>query len=150
VGRPGFDASSPAPLARPRRTSRGGPPLVGREGELARLEAELGRSRAGELRCILLLGEPGVGKTRLAVDERGAPVPAGVRSAKVYLTHLFNPVLPLIRYERTDEVTVLDGRCPCGCAHRMAPAPPRHARVAPRRARSTPRVGAQTEGGRAG
>jgi phenylacetate-coenzyme A ligase PaaK-like adenylate-forming protein len=27
-----------------------------------------------------------------------------VRSAKVYLTNLYNPALPLIRYEITDEV----------------------------------------------
>jgi phenylacetate-coenzyme A ligase PaaK-like adenylate-forming protein len=70
-----------------------------------------GQGPAMHLNEDLLVVEP--------VDERGAPVPAGVRSAKVYLTHLFNPVLPLIRYELTDEVTVLDGRCPCGCAHRM-------------------------------
>ena len=43
------------------------------------------------------------------VDERGDPVPAGVRSHKIYLTNLFNPLMPLIRYEITDEIT-LDGR----------------------------------------
>lgn len=52
------------------------------------------------------------------VDARGEPVPAGMRSAKVYLTNLCNPILPLIRYEITDEVTLLDGPCPCGSAHR--------------------------------
>ena len=52
------------------------------------------------------------------VDVHGDPVPAGVRSAKVYLTNLCNPILPLIRYEITDEVTPLDGPCPCGSAHR--------------------------------
>jgi phenylacetate-coenzyme A ligase PaaK-like adenylate-forming protein len=52
------------------------------------------------------------------VDVHGRPVPAGVRSAKVYLTNLCNPILPLIRYEITDEVTQLDGPCPCGSAHR--------------------------------
>ena len=52
------------------------------------------------------------------VDEHGAPVPAGVRAAKVYLTTLCNPVQPLIRYELTDEVTMLAEPCPCGSAYR--------------------------------
>lgn len=51
-------------------------------------------------------------------DLAGRPVAPGGRSAKVYLTNLFNFALPLIRYEITDEVTVLPGRCPCGSAHR--------------------------------
>ena len=54
------------------------------------------------------------------VDERGAPVAAGVRSAKVLVTPLFNPTpLPLLRYEITDEITLLDECCPCGSAHRL-------------------------------
>lgn len=52
------------------------------------------------------------------VDAGGNPVPAGTRSAKIYLTNLYNPVLPLIRYEITDEVTPLDDLCPCGSAWR--------------------------------
>jgi phenylacetate-coenzyme A ligase PaaK-like adenylate-forming protein len=52
------------------------------------------------------------------VDEEGNPVPPGVASAKVYLTNLYNPALPLIRYEITDEVTLLEEPCPCGSAHR--------------------------------
>jgi phenylacetate-coenzyme A ligase PaaK-like adenylate-forming protein len=31
---------------------------------------------------------------------------------------LLNPTLPLIRYEITDQVTVLEGACGCGSAHR--------------------------------
>lgn len=50
------------------------------------------------------------------VDASGNPVPPGVRSAKVYLTNLINPLLPLIRYEIDDEVTVLAEPCPCGSA----------------------------------
>lgn len=53
-----------------------------------------------------------------AVDEDGRPVQPGERSAKVYLTNLFNRALPLIRYEITDEVTILPEPCPCGSAHR--------------------------------
>ena len=52
------------------------------------------------------------------VDEAGLPVAPGERSAKVYLTNLFNRALPLIRYELTDEVTILAEPCPCGSAHR--------------------------------
>jgi phenylacetate-CoA ligase len=52
------------------------------------------------------------------VDAAGAPVGAGVSSDKIFLTNLYNHALPLIRYEITDEVTVLDGPCGCGCAHR--------------------------------
>ena len=37
------------------------------------------------------------------VDGVGEPVPPGMSSQKVYLTNLFNPLLPLIRYEITDE-----------------------------------------------
>src|SRR5262245_5202737 len=48
------------------------------------------------------------------VDEDGRPVAPGERSAKVYLTNLFNRVMPLIRYEITDEVTILPDPCPCG------------------------------------
>ena len=51
------------------------------------------------------------------VDAAGKPVPPGVRSAKVYVTNLINPLLPLIRYEISDEITVLDEPCPCGSAY---------------------------------
>ena len=45
--------------------------------------------------------------------------PPGVRSDKVYVTGLFNTTLPLIRFELTDQVTLLDRPCPCGSAHRL-------------------------------
>jgi phenylacetate-coenzyme A ligase PaaK-like adenylate-forming protein len=48
------------------------------------------------------------------VDAHGNPVPPGGRAAKVYLTSLYNRTQPLIRYELTDEIVVLDGACPCG------------------------------------
>ena len=50
------------------------------------------------------------------VDAEGRPVAPGERSAKVFLTNLYNHALPLIRYEITDEVTVLSEPCPCGSA----------------------------------
>jgi phenylacetate-coenzyme A ligase PaaK-like adenylate-forming protein len=52
------------------------------------------------------------------VDEAGRPVPPGTGSAKVLLTNLADTTLPLIRYELTDEVTVLDEPCPCGSSFR--------------------------------
>ena len=48
----------------------------------------------------------------------GLPVEDGATSAKVYVTNLYNRVLPLIRFEVTDEVAVLDEPCACGSAFR--------------------------------
>jgi len=42
--------------------------LVGRDADLATLSAEVERSAAGEFRCVLLSGDPGLGKTRLAEE----------------------------------------------------------------------------------
>ena len=72
--------------------------------------ASCGEGRGMHLTDDLLLIEP--------VDGVGRPVPAGTRSAKVYLTNLYNLTLPLIRYELTDEVTLLDEPCSCGSNHR--------------------------------
>ncbi len=41
-----------------------------------------------------------------AVDSEGRPVSEGERSAKLFVTNLTNRVLPIIRYEITDEVTL--------------------------------------------
>jgi phenylacetate-CoA ligase len=54
------------------------------------------------------------------VNETGEPVAIGTRSAKVFATPLFNASpLPVIRYELTDEITLLEEPCPCGSAHRL-------------------------------
>lgn len=42
--------------------------LVGRDAELGVLEAERRRATGGEFRCVLLLADPGLGKTRLASE----------------------------------------------------------------------------------
>jgi DNA-binding CsgD family transcriptional regulator len=47
---------------------RGAARLIGRDTELAALDDERGRSAAGELRCVLLTADAGVGKTRLATE----------------------------------------------------------------------------------
>jgi len=52
----------------------------------------------------------------VAVD--GTPTKTGSTSDKVYITNLYNDTLPLIRFEVTDEVTVLRGPCPCGSVFR--------------------------------
>jgi len=54
------------------------PMLLARDAELAALEAALGDARTGRGRLFLLVGEAGIGKTRLA-DELCARVPADVR-----------------------------------------------------------------------
>jgi phenylacetate-CoA ligase len=41
------------------------------------------------------------------VDARDRPVPAGTRGAKLLVTNVVNHALPLIRYELSDEVTML-------------------------------------------
>jgi phenylacetate-CoA ligase len=48
------------------------------------------------------------------VKTAGGPVPAGALSDKVLLTNLYNLAIPLIRYELTDQMRVLNGDCPCG------------------------------------
>ena len=52
------------------------------------------------------------------VDQRGNPVGANETAAKYYVTNLFNTTMPLIRYEITDEIRLIDGPCPCGSTHR--------------------------------
>jgi phenylacetate-CoA ligase len=79
--------------------------------EVGPLAVGCARSRGLHLSEDLAVVEP--------VDDRGRQVAAGQRASRLYLTNLYNPVLPLIRYELTDEVTVLDEHCPCGCAMRL-------------------------------
>jgi phenylacetate-coenzyme A ligase PaaK-like adenylate-forming protein len=67
------------------------------------------RGRGLHLNDDLVIVEP--------VDELGRPVPPGQASAKIYITNLFNDVLPLIRFEVSDQITVVAGSCSCGCAH---------------------------------
>lgn len=65
-----------------------------------------GRSDAMHLNDDLLICEP--------VDAANRPVAKGEHAAKLLVTSLFGTTLPLIRYELTDEVTVLPAACPCG------------------------------------
>jgi class 3 adenylate cyclase/DNA-binding CsgD family transcriptional regulator len=64
---PVVDRASPPTRPAGARAARG-PRLVGRDDELSVLQAELARAGEGEFRCLLLLGDAGVGKTRLAAE----------------------------------------------------------------------------------
>jgi phenylacetate-coenzyme A ligase PaaK-like adenylate-forming protein len=48
------------------------------------------------------------------VDEHNRPVPAGVAGHKLLVTTLFYRLLPLIRYEISDIVTLASEPCRCG------------------------------------
>ena len=52
------------------------------------------------------------------IDAAGRPVPPGERCAKLYVTNLVNLAQPLIRYELTDELTLLEEPCACGSSLR--------------------------------
>jgi phenylacetate-coenzyme A ligase PaaK-like adenylate-forming protein len=54
-----------------------------------------------------------------AVDREGRPTPVGTASHRILVTNLYNTVLPLIRFEITDEVTVVERDCPCGSRFRV-------------------------------
>ncbi|MCH8830661.1 MAG: hypothetical protein IID45_13880 [Planctomycetes bacterium] len=50
-----------------------------------------------------------------SVDPENRPVPPGQLGDKVLVTSLSNRVLPLIRYEMSDQVENMTEPCPCGC-----------------------------------
>jgi DNA-binding SARP family transcriptional activator/Tfp pilus assembly protein PilF len=72
-------------------------PLFGREPELQILKNELHQVQTGQQRFVLLLGEPGVGKTRLAKESlrgtRGLAVQSGTASASGVALGLFERVV---------------------------------------------------------
>ncbi len=89
-----------APVANIYGTSEAGPMAIG-----------CWRSAGLHLSDDLVIVEP--------VDRAGRRVGIGVRSDHIYVTAIANPTLPLIRFEMTDQVELLDRRCPCGSAHRL-------------------------------
>ena len=68
IGWRGAGPGAMAGSARPRLQTHGPSGLVGRDRELDVLERELERARGGEFRAVLLAGDAGVGKTRLASE----------------------------------------------------------------------------------
>jgi DNA-binding SARP family transcriptional activator/tetratricopeptide (TPR) repeat protein len=73
AGPPGREVRAPAPpvvarLPRPLQQRRRDPPFVGRVDELARLDAALAATGGDGARLVVVRGEPGIGKTRLAAQ----------------------------------------------------------------------------------
>jgi len=52
------------------------------------------------------------------VDDKGAPVAPGQRSAGIYFTNLHNPAQPIIRYYIDDVFEMQEGPCACGSAYK--------------------------------
>lgn len=52
-----------------------------------------------------------------AVDEHGDPVARGRTAPRILVTNLANRVMPLIRYEITDEFRIAEEPCRCGSAY---------------------------------
>lgn len=76
----------------------------------------------GATECVAIANQCSAGRMHVnedlvilePVDASGRPVPVGVASDKVYLTNLVNRAQPLLRYELSDSITLLDDDCPCG------------------------------------
>jgi DNA-binding CsgD family transcriptional regulator len=90
-------------------------PLVGREEELARIGEALERARSGNGSLLLVSGEAGVGKSRLAADiaaDAGGPV---LRGAAVNgFTSPYGPIVAALRSQlRSDPQALAD----CGPLH---------------------------------
>jgi len=78
---PVFLLAGARPDAGPERRLRVSSPLVGREAEMRQLGAAVAALVSGSGAAIALVGEPGLGKSRLVAELRGGS-PAGVRWAE--------------------------------------------------------------------
>jgi class 3 adenylate cyclase/tetratricopeptide (TPR) repeat protein len=94
---------------------RGLTPLVGRVRELEALEAAFGRTRAGHGQVVFVVGEPGIGKSRLLYEFRGRSSDADWREGHCLSfgrATAFHPLVDLLKRwvgidERdTDDVAV--------------------------------------------
>jgi len=89
--------------------------LIGREAELARLARALGEARARRGRIVALLGEAGIGKTRLAEELAEQAVREGVRvlAGRCYESQQLLPFAPWVELFRAAGVPadreILDG-----------------------------------------
>ncbi len=57
------------------------------------------------------------------VDENNKPVEKETLANKFYFTNLYNYTLPLIRYEMTDKIRLLNKTCECGSNHQLIEEP---------------------------
>ena len=58
------------PAARPASWTTSGPTFIGRDAEVKQLSRVWAAAREGARGAVLLGGEPGIGKTRLAAESR--------------------------------------------------------------------------------
>jgi DNA-binding winged helix-turn-helix (wHTH) protein/tetratricopeptide (TPR) repeat protein len=98
-------APAPPPPSPATAASSGGPPLVGRELALGRLQAALERARAGRGAVCALLGEAGIGKTRLAevLEERAEHAGFRVSWGRCHALSDAPPLWPWLQVIRSSE-----------------------------------------------
>src|ERR1700748_2837214 len=71
------------------------PVMIGRDTELAAVEAALRAATAGHGGCVLITGEPGIGKSRLALETvPGARAPRGPGRARAGRAPVGDRALP--------------------------------------------------------
>ena len=91
VGKSSPDLKLPATLLRRRISERSREiyrapltlPFLGRDAEMAALQERFARAKAGEAQCVVIVGEPGIGKTRLAEELCTQAVLAGASVERV-------------------------------------------------------------------
>jgi DNA-binding SARP family transcriptional activator len=110
IARPAPDAAVGRGPARPAAPEPSGPwelPLVGRERDLARLQEGLEAALSGRGRLIVVIGEAGVGKSRLAAELVAAATrrrQARVLIGRCYETEQILPFAPWVDALRTGQV----------------------------------------------
>ncbi|MFE5889903.1 ATP-binding protein [Streptomyces sp. NPDC056462] len=82
-------------------------PLIGRDGELARLFTALERARDGEARAVLIAGDAGVGKTRVLDEAAGRAARDGMVVLTGHCVDLGDVGLPYLPF--TEVLGVLAG-----------------------------------------
>lgn len=82
-------------------------PLIGREDELVRLTRILDRTRAGEVRAVLVAGDAGVGKTRVLTEAAEHAAEAGMTVVTGHCVDLGDVGLPYLPF--TEILGVLAG-----------------------------------------
>lgn len=116
--RPEHLAAADAPAPPPALAPSAGAPLIGREGELARLREALDLACKGRGLLVGLIGEAGVGKSRLVAELAADTVRRGGRAlvGLCYETEQILPLAPWIDALRTgrlgDERALLEGVAP--------------------------------------
>ncbi|WP_185446248.1 ATP-binding protein [Kribbella qitaiheensis] len=67
--------------------------LVGRDSEIEQLRAALSAARSGAASALFLIGEPGIGKTRLATEAVGLAVESGIIAVRGRVSTV-GPIVP--------------------------------------------------------